>query len=167
MACERCHKLMPSLPEAVVWGPPLWTLLHGLAEKSDRIVKPHTPDYTVRQWIRLLEALPMSLPCPICQTHAAEWIKAHPVHPLLKVLNLKEWLVEWLYQFHETVNLNRGVSSFDRTLLQDTYKDVPLRDLLESVKEIVTKAKLIGGTGFLQWKQWVGMMHMLLTIHGV
>jgi len=32
---------------------------------------------------------------------------------------------------------------------------------------VISKAKEIGGTGFLQWKQWVGMMHMLLTIHGV
>lgn len=167
MACERCHRIMPSLPEAGVWGPPLWTLLHGLAEKSNQIVKPHTLDYTVRQWIRLLEALPMSLPCPICQTHATDWIKVHPVQPLLKVTNLKEWLVEWCYLFHEAVNANRGIPSFDRTLLHDTYKEVPLRDLLESVKEIVTKAKLIGGTGFLQWKQFLGMLHMLLSIHGV
>jgi hypothetical protein len=158
---------MPLVPDAVVWGPPLWILLHGLAEKSDCIVKPHTVEYAVRQWIRLLEALPMSLPCPICQTHATEWIKVHPVQPLLKVSDIKGWLVEWLYQFHEAVNTNRSVGSFDKALLHDTYKNIPLRELFETTKEIVTKAKLIGGTGFLQWKQWVGMMHMLLAIHGL
>ena len=167
MSCERCRALMPALPDAVVWGPSLWTLLHGLAEQSDRMVAPHTLSYAVRQWIRLLEALPMSLPCPICQTHALEWLKANPVHPLLKITDLKEWVVTWLYNFHETVNANRGVPSFDKSLLHDTYKSVPLRDLFESTKEIVTHAKLIGASGFLQWKQWVGMMHMLLTIHGV
>jgi len=158
---------MPALPEAVVWGPSLWALLHGLAEQSHRLVPPHTLSYAVRQWIRLLEALPMSLPCPICQTHALEWLKVHSVQPLLKTTDLYSWVVEWLYQFHEAVNANRGVPSFDRSLLHTTYYAIPLRDLFDSVKEIITNAKMIGASGFLQWKQWVGMMHMLLTIHGV
>jgi hypothetical protein len=167
MSCERCRMLMPHLPEAGVWGPPLWTLLHGLAERCDQIVRPHTTDYAVRQWIRLLEAIPMSLPCPICQVHATEWLAAHPVKPLLKTPVLKTWIVDWLYEFHEQVNLNRGVPSFDKALLHATYGAIPLRDLFESTKEIITKAKEINGSGFLQWKQWVGMMHMLLCIHGV
>ena len=167
MSCERCSKAMPTLPPGSTWGPPLWTLLHGLADRSDVIVKPHTIAYAARQWIRLLEALPMSLPCPICQTHATDWVKAHPVQPLLKVTSLKEWLVDWLYTFHEAVNVIRGAPSFDKTLLHETYKDVNLKTIFETTKEVITKAKEIGGTGFLQWKQWVGMMHMLLTIHGV
>ena len=109
----------------------------------------------------------MSLPCPVCQTHAKEWLLTHPVQPLLKVTNLKEWLVDWLYNFHEAVNVLRSVPSFDKALLHDTYKDIELRPLFDTLKEIVTKAKEIGGTGFLQWKQWVGMMHMLLSIHGI
>ena len=85
----------------------------------------------------------------------------------MKVVSLKEWLVDWLYTFHEAVNVIRGASSFDKTLLHDTYKGVDLKTIFESAKEVISKAKEIGGTGFLQWKQWVGMMHMLLTIHGV
>jgi hypothetical protein len=158
---------MPSLPPGSTWGPLVWTVLHGLAEKSDVIVKPHTIAYTARQWIRLLEALPMSLPCPICQTHATEWVKAHPVQPLLKLVSLKEWLVDWIYNFHEAVNALRGAPSFDKTRLHETYSSVDLKTIFESAKEVITKAKEISGTGFLQWKQWVGMMHMLLTIHGV
>ena len=155
------------MPEPGIWGPSFWSLLHGLANRSDILVSPHTLPYTVRQWIRLLEALPMSLPCPVCQTHAKEWLLIHPVQPLLKVTNLKEWLVDWLYNFHEAVNVLRSVPSFDKALLHDTYKDIELRPLFDTLKEIVTKAKEIGGTGFLQWKQWVGMMHMLLSIHGI
>ena len=167
MSCERCRKIMPGMPEPGIWGPPFWSLLHGLADRSDTLVPPHTLPYTVRQWIRLLEALPMSLPCPVCQNHAKEWLATHPVHPLLKVTNLKEWLVNWFYDFHENVNALHEAPSFDKALLHDTYKDIELRPLFDTIKEIVTKAKEIGGTGFLQWKQWVGMMHMLLSIHGI
>jgi len=65
------------------------------------------------------------------------------------------------------VNVIRGSPSFDKTRLHETYGSVDLKIIFESTKEVISKAKEIGGTGFLQWKQWVGMMHMLLTIHGV
>lgn len=158
---------MPSLPEAGVWGPSLWSLLHGLADRSDRIVPPHSLPYVVRQWIHLLEALPRCLPCPICQAHALEWLAANPVRPLLKTTNLKEWLVEWLYQFHEQVNAARGIPSFDKTLLHTTYGEIPLRELFESTKETLFTAKQIVGTGLLQLKHWVGMMYLLMAVHGV
>ena len=167
MTCERCNRKMPGLPETAVWGPPLWAMLHGLAQRSDKIVTPHTMLYAARQWIRLLEALPMTLPCPVCQSHAQEWLLSHPVQLLLKQTDIKSWLVTWLYDFHESVNARRGVPSFNKELLEETYKDLPLREIYEACKTILASAKEGRATGFLKWKQCIGTMLMLLAVHGV
>ena len=68
-----------------VWGPALWLLLHGWAERG-------VGDETA--WIRLLRWLPEVLPCRVCQEHAR--LMRRPASAAEVRL--------YLYNFHQSVN---------------------------------------------------------------
>ena len=89
------------------WGPALWRLLHIVAERV--LSRPAAIEFTL-----LLHSLPPALPCPNCQDHAANHIKAHPYNPPASAsasVPLQEYTRRWVWEFHEMVNIRRGISS--------------------------------------------------------
>ena len=54
--------------DPAIWGPPLWRVLHTLAE--------HTTQTTA--WPALLNALKTDIPCPDCRRHFTAWLRQHP-----------------------------------------------------------------------------------------
>jgi hypothetical protein len=54
--------------DPAIWGPPLWRLLHTLAEYTT----------TTAAWPPLLAALKTDLPCPDCRNHFTAWLRQHP-----------------------------------------------------------------------------------------
>lgn len=73
-----------------VWGPPLWHLLHKLAERQD---------YHALK--AALEAVQVLIPCSICQGHLTEMLKQFPVP---RHGSLKQYMVD----IHNQVNKRLG-----------------------------------------------------------
>ena len=167
MPCS-CEKPLPDYPESDHWGPVLWTILHALAERSGKLVSPSYYDDERRQWIHLLTILPKMIPCPMCRVHSEEWLQTHPV---TEIKNLKEefhtWIVSWVYDFHESVNLRVGKPSFDKALLSSTYKSVPIPSALKVLKPFIETAIVLSGITLMPWQKWVSHVKMLSSFYGI
>lgn len=77
-----------------VWGPPLWHLLHKLAEREDYHALKNA-----------LEAVEVLIPCSICQGHLKEMLKQHPVP---RRGSLKQYMVD----IHNQVNKRLGKAQY-------------------------------------------------------
>jgi Erv1 / Alr family len=165
MGCSRCVQLVLVYPEITQWGTIAWTLLHGMAERTAKLGNPANIPFAKNQWIFLLDSLPKIIPCPECQVHAADWIKAHPVG-VLKTLpdtQMYPWLAVWLYEFHEAVNARLGKPSFPFGALQAKYAGVNVRSFLNDLRIHIETAVKITGTGLIAWKKWVSSISLLMS----
>jgi len=168
MPCS-CQKPQPEYPESDHWGPVLWTILHALAEKSGKIVARSFRDDERRQWINMIQILPKMIPCAMCRAHAEEWIAAHPIL-ILKNLpddELHNWLVDWVYTFHESVNARAEKPSFDKTLLAATYGSISIAGALRVLKPFIETAIRLSGITLFPWQKWQGYVIQLCSYYGI
>lgn len=169
MGCAKCKKMVLNYPDTTQWGTHLWTILHSLAERSDRLTAPEHAKFAKQQWVFFFEELPKILPCPECQNHAQQWLKDHPVN-VIKTLpesNMYPWIVLWVYEFHEDVNRRLGKPSFPLEGLRPKYGAVPIRSHLNDLKVHIETAVAINGSGMLSWKKWNGYLALLMSYYGV
>jgi hypothetical protein len=103
---------IPGVPQNEVWGPALWTILHVFAERLGAQTAPILADQEAQEIDYFVHLLPRALPCPVCQGHMLEYVRDHPFKwNTLRGVALKNTVREWLWNFHEAVNAQRGVLS--------------------------------------------------------
>ena len=161
MPCS-CEKPAPEYPETDNWGPVLWAILHGLAERSGRVI-PSSRDDEKRQWNNIITTLPKIIPCPKCREHAETWI-AQNSPTALKTLSdsdLHTWLVDWVYNFHESVNRRNGKPSFNKALLSQTYGSISIPGAMNRLKPFIEVAIRLSGLTLVPWQKWIGYVTML------
>ena len=168
MPCS-CQKPLPEYPESDHWGPVLWSILHALAQKGGKVVTPAFNDDERRQWINIITIMPKMIPCPTCRAHAEEWIAAHPITPVktLPADEINDWLVDWVYTFHESVNARAGKPSFDKALLGPTYNNVSVHGALRILKPFIETAIRLSGITLLPWNKFVGFVKILCSLYGL
>lgn len=95
------------------WGPPLWKLLHGIAETLGNQSVPMLATDEAHEIVFLLRDVEKIMPCQLCRNHYHEWRKNNPLEEIDKLRGpmLKEGVREWLYNLHENVNRSRGIES--------------------------------------------------------
>ena len=165
MPCA-CQKQQPNYPVVENWGPVIWTILHGLAEKSGKTI-PRFRDDEIRQWINMIQIMPKMIPCEDCRIHAESWILINPI-TAIKTLphnDLNTWLVNWVYTFHEDVNRRTGKPSFDRALLHQKYDNVNIIASLSALKPFIETAIRLSGITLLPWQKWSGFVRMLASFY--
>lgn len=82
------------------WGPDIWKYLHTYTILiNDKHFKENKEEIKSH-----LFAVATNLPCPICSTHAKEYLTQHK----LKHVNDKELLVKLFFDFHNAVNKNKN-----------------------------------------------------------
>jgi hypothetical protein len=79
-----------SIINPAIWGPPLWRLLHTLAELRQ----------TDTEWPHLLSTLRSCLPCPDCSHHYNAWVDGHAIDGDMKA---------WVLALHNDVNRRKDV----------------------------------------------------------
>lgn len=168
MPCA-CQKPEPDYPESDQWGPVLWTILHTLAQKAGKAIFPSFNDDEKRQWINIIQTLPKMIPCAMCRKHAEEWIAAHPIQAIKQLSgdDLNQWVVDWVYNFHESVNARVGKPSFDKALLGPTYNPVSINATMKLLKPFIETAIRLSGITLLPWNSWVGYVKHLCSYYGV
>jgi hypothetical protein len=80
-----------------LWGASLWYLLHTAAQFTTNV-------HQRLNWIRLLEAMKSSLPCPECSAHYNAWITANPVSLPISGPELTTVISTWLLALHNDIN---------------------------------------------------------------
>jgi hypothetical protein len=96
-------QLPPPLPDTLPkmkWGRPIWTFFHVMAQK----MKPEYFPLVIKEFIRYVLLICATLPCPICSTHASEYMRAINMNNIRS----KEDLIQLFYNFHNVVNQRKG-----------------------------------------------------------
>jgi len=166
MPCN-CKKPQPDYPEAGSWGPVLWTILHALAHKSGNVNAPCFREDEKRQWTNIINGLPKIIPCPSCREHAEEWVLRHPISDtkMMSPTELHDWLVEWVYSFHESVNERLDKPAFDKTLLHEAYQSISIDGALARLKPFIETAIRLSGLTLFPWQKWVGYVKILNSFY--
>ena len=166
MFCS-CKMKTPDYPVAAHWGPPLWGLLHTLAE---RVSTSPTTQEDKHLWNHALTALPKVIPCPECREHAVAWIAVHPVAEYMALTTKAErrtWLIDWFYAFHESVNARLGKPSFEKARMSEIYRTKNLKEFMTQLKPFMTSAIQLSGVTILSWKRFVGFLIALQSVYGL
>ena len=107
-------QVIPQEPKPkMIWGAPIWFLFHTLAEK----VKEEEFHIIRTDLLNNIYAICVNLPCPICSTHAKEYMD----HTNFNTIRTKSDLKNMLFQFHNEVNKRKGYSLYPLSELDEKY----------------------------------------------
>lgn len=168
MPCA-CKLPLEIYPDAVEWGPLLWTLLHGIAEKAGRPITPMYAEEERHLWLPFFKQTGDIIPCSACKEHFETYLAQHPIDAL-KHMDLREmhdWIRTWFWEVHEWVNHTLSKPSFPFDDLPTTYGHVDLRKTLRQFEMPMKKAIRISGNQYKKLVEWKSRYIHLLSIYGV
>lgn len=167
MPCA-CQIPVPKYPETADWGPILWRILHGLAERAGRSSPAATAD-EIREWQKFIKVTGEMLPCDKCRAHYSAFFKANPPTALstLPFTQFKIWVRSWFFTLHNEVNQETGKPFFAIEDLAPTYASVNFQDLFWQLEPIMKKAIQLNGVSLMKWTNWVHSYKMLKSVLGV
>ena len=82
--------------DTAIWGPPLWTVLHTLAEFT------HVHGLYVA-WVETLRSLVGNLPCPECAFHYEQWCHKNGLPRPRRPADLHNAIRTWIGRLHNNV----------------------------------------------------------------
>ena len=140
-----------------IWGPPLWRLLHTLAERMGRHQIPLVVADERRAWIAFLRQVEHVIPCQKCRAHYNKWKGNHKLDAFLHYppSMVREEARKWVWGLHTEVNTERSV---DGPPLSDIAAMYEKRNLTRDFEDCVTAFKnalqqsLIAGDSVRQFK---------------
>lgn len=167
MPCP-CNLPMELYPEASEWGPLLWTLLHGLAQKSGKGPFPMYAEDERRAWVQIFKLTADIIPCHICKEHFRLYLEEHPVDELknLQLGALNDWITSWFWEVHEWVNMTLEKPSFPKEELEN-YNTVNLRAVLNALDAPMRRAITLSGNQFKKYSEWKSKYLMIMSILGL
>ena len=104
------------------WSIPTWFFFHGFAEKVDETY--YNNNYN--RCFDIIRKICNNLPCETCRLHAVE--KMNQTHD--HMINTKEKLKMYLFNFHNDVSKRVGKPTYDKTILHKYKSYVPLKGYL-------------------------------------
>lgn len=127
------YLLQMDAPQNNEWGPEMWKILHGLAEKignfiqvSHRYATNTQEKEEKRLWLILLSSLRLSLPCPLCRKHYLEYINSNSPDNIINSNSKlqKEYIKNWLYHLHSNINQRNNKSNISIEQLSEHYSNI-------------------------------------------
>jgi hypothetical protein len=163
MPCA-CKKDIPDYPGTEEWGPLMWKLLHGLAEK---VGTSRDPAEEMREWKRFLMLTTDVIPCDVCKKHYKEVLADRPVTGILKMdgPTASTFIRTWLWTLHNEINVENGKPELPFTDLVTLYSDVNFRDMFWRLEPVMKLASVKSGVGFISWLKWSASGKMLASFY--
>ena len=123
-----------------LWGPPLWKVLHSLAERLGRHQNPLIVADERRAWIAFLRQVEHVIPCQKCRAHYSKWKLSHKLDSFLHYppSTVREEARKWLWGLHAEVNAERGVENLP---LADVAAMYEKRNSVRDFEECLTAFK--------------------------
>lgn len=100
-------------PKKMKWGEPTWFFMHTMAQK----IKPEYFQQIRQGLLSQINSICRNLPCPDCSAHAAQYLDKSNFNRIQS----KDELILFLYDFHNSVNLRKGIPQFPKEELYDKY----------------------------------------------
>lgn len=150
-----------------VWGPPLWRLLHSLAERLGRQTIPLLVMDEKRAWISSLKAVGQVMPCLACRNHFREWSGRRRLEQFANTHAIRDTAREWLWALHSEVNASRGVTGPPLDQMPDLYGRRTSQELNEDYKAVTTAfqaavaQRLIPPEAFMNFKMRIVALRQL------
>ena len=166
-ACQLPPEIYPDASE---WGPILWSILHGMAEKVGSTPFPQFQGDERRALIRIFKSLVKVIPCPSCKEHYEVYLKEHPVDKMILEIpygDLNTYVKTWFWELHNWVNESLGRPLFPFADLALAYKYVALRQRMRQLDEPINKAIRLRAGQLLGYKEFVNQMTILFSILGI
>jgi len=118
------------VPKNSEWGPVLWEMLHGAAEKIGRTPIKSIADDQRREMILVLRYVEVAMPCAMCRGHYKIWRTKNPIDKLPEDMEaFKKAVREWLFNLHQEVNDSRELARVMTVGdLEDRYGSVNLKE---------------------------------------
>lgn len=161
MPCN-CILDRPSYPFNEEWGPRLWLVLHTLAERAGKQDSIITRSDEQRAWPLFLKELPSIIPCPQCKEHCQEYLKTTPFQLPNDYYEWRNYIPNYFYVFHESLNRRLGKPSFPKEDLSKTYGNLgQMKVTLDELEIVQQRAIKLGGVSLLAWKAWLKQLGML------
>jgi len=166
-ACQLPPEIYPDASE---WGPILWTILHGMAERVGSTPFPQYQNDERRALIKLMKTLEKVIPCPSCKEHYEVYLKEHPVDKTIMDIsyaNLNSYVKTWFWELHNWVNESLGRPQFPYEDLTPTYKSVNLRLQMKVLDTPMRKAIRIRAGQLLGYTEFIKQSLTLFSIWGL
>jgi Erv1 / Alr family len=120
-----------------VWGPPIWTLFHTLAEK----INPSSYPYISKSLFEMIVRICKYLPCPECSNDASNFLAKININNY----KTKEQFKNMLYLFHNYVNNKKRKQLYNHQYM-DKYRNL---NLLSVIKNFISKYNTKGNMKLL------------------
>ena len=166
-ACQLPPEIYPDASE---WGPILWSILHGLAEKVGSTPFPQFQGDERRALIRIMKSLVKVIPCPSCKEHYEVYLKEHPVDKILLTISygeLKIYVKKWFWELHNWVNESLGRPLFDYADLTPTYNSVNIRKRMRDLDVPLQKAIRLRAGQLFGYTEFMNQMKVFMSSVGV
>ena len=162
MPCA-CKVPVPDSPSNAAWGPLLWNILHGLAEKSQTSIMPADE---VREWQRFIKLTGEMLPCDVCAAHFVQYTKEHPLTHFSEIPYslLNTAIKTWFWQLHADIRQEYGKDVMPYSELSNHYKNIDLQDLYWRLDPVIKETINMKGYGLMKWKNWTNSFKMLRAL---
>jgi len=149
------------------WGPPLWTILHILAERigNNSMDASQAHDMGV-----VVSLLPSILPCATCQGHMRQYIALHPfVLSGLGGADLRTYCRTWLLNFHNAVRSSKDqpldITTLDQ--LSELYGNEKIESCdIQTLSSHVIYGIRVGLSKMDIWKRGNGLFQRLKVMVG-
>ena len=166
-----CSCTLPAelYPDGEEWGPILWKILHGIAE---RVGTTGTPLYEAderRALTKWFYAVGKTIPCPSCKEHYEVYLKENPINDSIKTLPMSElrpYVKRWWWELHNWVNESLKKPLFDYETLTDTYKGARIRAAMNGLDVPMKRAIRVRGQQLLGYTEFRNSCIMLLSLYG-
>jgi hypothetical protein len=162
MPCA-CQVPVPDYPATADWGPILWNILHGFAERTGRSINKADE---VREWQKFIKATSEVLPCDICREHFKRYQVINPFTHITQVpsTDVRTWVKTWLLNIHNEINAGTNKPIFSYADLEAKYIGIDLADQLYRLTPIIKNAISLSGVPYMKWTAWVASFKMMRSI---
>lgn len=153
------------------WGPPLWRVLHTVAERLGVNQNSLVATDEARTFVQLLRVTEGVMPCPLCRKHFHQWILSHSpaALELRRGPSLRLDARRWLWSLHENVNHTRGVSGMTLEDAEAHYsaisKDAFQKDIdaLNHMFTVAMQTSLVNPNHVRSWKALLSLLRRLVS----
>ena len=104
------------------WGSATWFFFHTIACRINSNYYSQNYEYV---W-NFIKRICFTLPCPHCQQHATNYVKNVDV----RLINTKEKLIKFLFDFHNSVNSRTGKKVENKSILEK-YKSANIKKIFD------------------------------------
>ena len=160
---------MPDFPTNCDWGPIIWNLLHGIADKYGKLMSPLFAIEEQLAWIKLLNETEKILPCKECKAHYKEYLTLHKPD-ILKTLPYGErgvWIQTFFFNLHNEINVRNNSPLFDYNNLHITYNNINFKYNIKHYEKLLDIIFRYNEVGLFAWKNWLKQLYKLLSIYGL